>query len=133
MNMRHAPFVFSALALGWLTANGARAQATHAPAASQHHAHAKRHHRVAARTLAPTAAQPAGQQASATTPAPVPNEWVSAPNDPAASGASVAPSVFQLHYPPQGEGYVTGSSPQAMDDRNAAKATGVQMKVPLPQ
>jgi hypothetical protein len=46
---------------------------------------------------------------------------------------SVAPSVFQLHYPPQGEGYVTGSSPQAMDDHNAAKATGVQVTVPLQQ
>ncbi len=123
-----------ALALAWLTNHAASAQTANAPArkpASQHGSHT-RHHRVAARTQLPPPA-PAGTQASATTPAPVPNEAVTAPDDAANPHTDVAPSVFQLHYPPQGDGYVTGSSPQAMDDRNAAKATGVQMKVPLPQ
>jgi hypothetical protein len=61
----------------------------------------------------------------------MPNDSVSAPIPPSSTETQVAPSVFQLHYPPQGEGYVTGSSPQAMDDHNAAKATGVQVTVPL--
>jgi hypothetical protein len=63
----------------------------------------------------------------------VPNDSVSAPIPESSPETQVAPSVFQLHYPPQGEGYVNGSSPQAMDDRNAAKATGVQVTVPLQQ
>ena len=134
MKTTFARLALGALALGWLIAHDASAQTKPGTAPQTGHRHTRsHHHRVAARTLAPIPAQPADRQASATTPAPVPNESVGAPNDPVASGASVAPSVFQLHYPPQGEGYVTGSSPQAMDDRNAAKATGVQMKVPLPQ
>jgi len=79
---------------------------------------------VAARTTLP---------APAVGPAPVPNEGVTAPMPTQAGDPTVAPSVFALHYPPQGEGYVTGSSPQAMDDRNAAKVTGVQMTLPLTQ
>ncbi len=124
----------SALVLAVLTSH-ALAQTSPAPPppTSTHHRHIRHHRRDAARTLSPVAAQPAGTQASASTPAPVPNESVNAPTDSGPAGTNVGPSVFALHYPPQGDGYVTGSSPQAMDDRNAAKATGVQMKVPLPQ
>ena len=102
--------------------------------AAAHHgrSHHRRHlvsHRTGVQPLPPPA-----PVASNTSPAPVPNEALSSPRaDQPAPETSVAPSVFQLHYPPQGDGYVTGSSPQAMDDRNAAKATGVQVQVPLPQ
>ena len=105
---------------------------TDAPPA--HHAALHRHKRHAAvkPTLPQTGAAPATPVA-ATSPAPVPNEAVAAPIDNPAPETNVAPSVFQLHYPPQGDGYTTGSSSQAMDDREAAKATGVEVKVPLPQ
>ena len=64
-------------------------------------------------------------------PAPTPNDGVTAPVENPDPKTDLQPSVFSLHYPPQGDGYTTGSSPQAMDDRNAAKATGVQLTVPL--
>ena len=137
MKTKVAQLALGALVSALLTAKATPVQATPAPdkaTASQRHVRAKHHRRVAAQTPPPIrSAQPAGTQASAATPAPVPNESVTAPNDPGAPNANVAPSVFALHYPPQGDGYVTGSSPQAMDDRNAARATGVQMKMPLPQ
>jgi hypothetical protein len=109
------------------------------PAAPLHTHHRAPHHRVRmARAVMPVAAArppppPPAQAPAAVGPAPVPNEAVSAPIPPSLPAVSAAPSVFQLHYPPQGDGYVTGSSPQAMDDRNAAKATGVEVKVPLEQ
>lgn len=101
-------------------------QASHRHA--RHHAHAQ-----ASAGLIQPQAKPAAATPPEAGPAPVPNEAVAAPiNDPAPQ-PSAGPSVFQLHYPPQGDGYVTGSSPQALDDRDAAKATGVEVKVPLPQ
>ena len=113
---------------------GVATSALSQPAGSRSHPHhARRSHRHPRTASVPTQpAAPTDQQASATTPAPVPNESVTPPIDHAAPSANVAPSVFQLHYPPQGEGYVTGSSSQAMDDRNAAKATGVEATIPLP-
>ena len=85
----------------------------------------------AAHPVADSPSQPAAPPASG--PAPVPNEAVNAPIDNTQQETSVAPSVFQLHYPPQGDGYTRGSTSQALDDREAAKATGVEVKVPLPQ
>jgi len=41
------------------------------------------------------------------------------------------PGTMQLHYPFSGNGYVTGSSPQAMDDATTAKIPGVMMKMPI--
>lgn len=99
--------------------------------ASRHHRHAQQR-KVAA--IAPLHAQPpAGQPTTAPTTAPTPNEWVTAPPDRSGQETSVAPTVMQIHYPPMGDGYTTGSSAQAMDDREAAKVTGVQVKVPLGQ
>ena len=104
-----------------------------APAAPVHHARAHRHHASWHKPgVAPLAAAPAQRVASTTSPAPIPNESVSPPDAPPPK-AEISPRSFQLHYPPVGDGYVTGSSSQAMDDREAAKATGVQMTVPLPQ
>ena len=120
-----------ALAAAMLGFTAAALAAQPQPGPAHHHRAHRTHHRVLA-TAPPAPAAPV-QTANASTPAPVPNEAVTPPLDHAAPSANVAPSVFQLHYPPQGEGYVTGSSPQAMDDRNAAKATGVQATIPLPQ
>ncbi len=98
-----------------------------------HHARPHRHRRAAPKLAALPPAPPAAPASPGTTAAPVPDEAMSAPMDHTAPTSSVEPSVFQLHYPPQGDGYVTGSSPQAMDDRNAAKATGLEARIPLPQ
>ena len=104
-------------------------------AAPVHHASVRHHRRhTPVRPVAPlAAATPSAPATPVSSPAPVPNESVAAPIEDPAPQTSVAPSVFQLHYPPQGDGYTTGSSSQAMDDREAAKATGVEVKVPLPQ
>ena len=115
------------------------ATATTPPAAHfRAHKTVRKHaHHTAGSTQAALASPPAGGSAAAPTPAvgpaPVPNESVAAPIEHGSTDASVAPSVFQLHYPPQGDGYTTGSSSQALDDREAARATGVEVKVPLPQ
>jgi len=101
------------------------------------HLHAARHHARAARRSAALAPVPAQKPAPSTiareTAAPTPNESVTPPPDQSGQSTSVAPAVMQLHYPPMGDGYTTGSSAQAMDDREAAKVTGVQLKVPLGQ
>ncbi len=44
---------------------------------------------------------------------------------------NVSPGTMQLHYPFAGDGYVTGSSPQAMDDATTAKIPGVIVKMPI--
>ncbi len=121
------------LAAALLASTAAQAVPDPKTAAPVHHAHGRRHHHLASRIAPLPPAASAAPVGNGTSPAPVPNEAMSAPIDNTDKTASVAPSVFSLHYPPQGDGYVTGSSPQAMDDRNAAKATGVQAKVPLPQ
>jgi hypothetical protein len=54
-----------------------------------------------------------------------------APPDTAPAHIAAAPEVFQLHYPPTGDGYTYGSSPNALDDDAAKKAPGVQVRVPL--
>jgi hypothetical protein len=84
---------------------------------------------------AQAAAKPATLPPAApgTEPAPVPNEAVNDVPPGQAPETRVTPSLLQLHYPNVGDGYVQGSSPQAMDDRNAAKAPGVEVQVPLQQ
>jgi hypothetical protein len=65
--------------------------------------------------------------------APMPDPAVTPPIDTSDQTTSLAPAVMQIHYPPQGDGYVSGSSAQAMDDREAAKVTGVLLRMPLGQ
>jgi hypothetical protein len=106
---------------------------TQAKAHQTHRAHHARHVRKA--DLATAAAKPASLPAAiaGTEPAPVPNEAVNDVPPGQAPETRVTPSMLQLHYPSVGDGYVQGSSPQAMDDRNAAKAPGVEVQVPLKQ
>src|SRR5689334_14644253 len=58
-------------------------------------------------------------------PAPVPDTTKTAPVSPVESRTHAEPTVFDLGMKYQGDGYVYGSSPQAMDDRRAAKAPGL--------
>jgi hypothetical protein len=103
------------------------------PKAAHHKAsHHDRHAATRHASLVPPA-PPKAPAAEASNSAPIPNESVTAPPDRNDQNTSVAPAVMQIHYPPMGDGYTTGSSAQAMDDREAAKVTGVQVKVPLGQ
>ncbi len=104
------------------------------PAAPPHPRHHHIRHARRQAAVAPlTTPKPAPQPVSADNAAPVPNESVTAPPDRSGQETSVAPAVMQIHYPHLGDGYTEGSSAQAMDDREAAKVTGVQMKMPLGQ
>jgi hypothetical protein len=109
------------------------------PATAKPAAHPATHHRHTAKrtTLAANRAirpltQPAHPTATDSS-APVPNQGITPPIDNADQETSVAPAVMQIHYPPQGDGYTLGSSAQAMDDKQAAKVTGVLVHVPLGQ
>jgi len=103
-----------------------------AAAAPTHHARRLRHVHKAAPPPAPAAAR-VPPAIAGTEPAPVPDEAVSDVPPGQAPATQVTPSLLQLHYPNLGDGYVQGSSPQAMDDRNTAKAPGVEVQVPLKQ
>jgi hypothetical protein len=99
-----------------------------------HHVrHARHRHKAEAAPPAPVAAAKLPPAIAGTEPAPVPNEAVSDVPPGQAPATHVTPSLLQLHYPNVGDGYVQGSSPQAMDDRNTAKAPGVEVQVPLQQ
>jgi hypothetical protein len=122
-----APLLFAMPAVAATQPGGAPAAK---PAA--HHHHAARHRRMAAATpIQPIA--PQNRPSPTDTAAPVPNQAVTPPVDNSDQHTSVAPAVMQIHYPPMGDGYTNGSSAQAMDDREAAKVTGVQVHVPLGQ
>ncbi len=82
---------------------------------------------------APSATAKLPPAIAGTEPAPVPDEAVSDVPPGQAPATRVTPGLLQLHYPNVGDGYVQGSSPQAMDDRNTAKAPGVEVQVPLKQ
>ena len=117
-------------AVAALPAQADTIQSTH-----RHHVyHRGQHARRRVATLAPISPQATtGKPASLETTAPTPNEGVTAPIDQSDQETSMAPAVMQIHYPPMGDGYTNGSSAQAMDDREAAKVTGVQLRMPLGQ
>jgi hypothetical protein len=115
-------------------ADAADPPAQKAAVSHAHHAHRARHaHKAAVPPAAPAAAAKLPPAIAGTEPAPVPNEAVSDVPPGQAPATHVTPSLLQLHYPNVGDGYVQGSSPQAMDDRNTAKAPGVEVEVPLKQ
>jgi hypothetical protein len=133
MMTRRMTRVFAPILLATVLAQAAMAD-TPAPAHPVHRAHHARHVRRAAPPPPPAAKAASLPPALAgTEPAPVPDEAVSDVPPGQAPATRVTPSMLQLHYPNVGDGYVQGSSPQAMDDRNAAKAPGVEMQVPLRQ
>jgi hypothetical protein len=68
---------------------------------------------------------------SAFTPAPLPNDAMTAPISPVESRTHAEPTLFDLTREYRGDGYVYGSSPQGRDDRRSAHVPGVELKVPL--
>jgi hypothetical protein len=134
MMTRSAPLLLALATLPFAAA--AQADDKAAPPASHSH-HARHHARHTQRATAQAAPPPAAQRLPAaiagTQPAPVPNEDVTDVPPGQAPATTVTPSLLQLHYPNVGDGYIEGSSPQEMDDRNAAKAPGVEVQVPLKQ
>jgi hypothetical protein len=115
-----------------MTLSDAMADPEQAAPKPAHHVHHTRHSRHVARPATPAAPSAAQNTAApGTQPAPVPNENVEDVPPGQAPATHVTPSMLQLHYPNVGDGYIPGSSPSAMDDRNAAKAPGVEVQVPI--
>jgi hypothetical protein len=96
-----------------------------------HQAHSNTPHRTRTAGSPARPAPPRRNPGSALTAAPVPNESVRAPTSPVESRTHAEPTLFDLGNKYQGDGYVYGSSPQAMDDRRAMKVPGIEVKVPL--
>jgi hypothetical protein len=110
----------------------ARAQQAAQPTSAPHHARRHRAHHHADNLPAPQPHQDvAVSPALPGSPAPVPDEATLPPTHESSPSTNVSPAIMGLHYPEVGNGYVPGSSPQAMDDKNAASAGGVQVTVPL--
>ena len=99
-----------------------------------HHVH-RRRRRVGLRPAAPAPVAPPAVQAGSpgTSPAPVPNEDVGPPRAPTSTSATVDPGNLSIHYPPLGQGYLPGSSPQDMANTQTPKVPGVTVNVPLQQ
>lgn len=110
----------------------AQAPAPATPAPVHHHRH---HHAVYHRPPpAPPASPEAAPQASAgTSPAPVPNENIGPPQAPPDTSTQVDPGTLHIHYPPLGNGYLPGSSPQDMANTQTPQVPGVTVKMPLQQ
>jgi hypothetical protein len=102
------------------------------PHPAPHHARYRHRHVMRLRPPAPVGT-PAPVQAGSpgTTPAPVPNEDIGPPRSPPDTSASVNPGSLSIHYPPLGQGYLPGSSPQDMANTQTPKVPGVTVKVPL--
>ncbi len=132
---------FAALLLATAVCSPADAADPATPPATLHHANRARHARHVHRgnaggnalPTAPSAAAKLPPAIAGTEPAPVPDEAVSDVPPGQAPATRVTPGLLQLHYPNVGDGYVQGSSPQAMDDRDTAKAPGLEVQVPLKQ
>jgi hypothetical protein len=153
-----ASFLAALLAAGGLAAASAQTvsapESSTLPAASSstsmtaapHHVHHRRHHIRRSRAPLASTSHTAPSATTAATgsqgfvPAPVvpqaqetqdPKANLVPPEAPVAKDTDVSPGTMQLHYPFSGNGYVTGSSPQAMDDATTAKIPGVIVKMPL--
>ena len=123
-------------------AQPSQAQASSSPARHVYHHHFHTRHRAAAplaRATAPRQSAPPADDRGFV-PAPVvpqappvtdANANLLPPQASVPGGTQVAPGTMQLHYPFAGNGYVTGSSPQAMDDATTAKIPGVIVKLPI--
>jgi hypothetical protein len=77
--------------------------------------------------------QPGPQADAGTTPAPVPNEDIGPPRTGQDPRPSLDPGSLQIHYPPLGDGYLPGSSPQDMANQQTPSVPGATVKVPLQQ
>jgi hypothetical protein len=93
---------------------------------ARHHHHYRRHPPPPLASL-----RPSPRPAADYTEAPRPRADLLPPKEAIPPSTAIVPGNLQLHYPPSGEGYVRGSSPQAMDDERTAKFPGVTLHVPL--
>jgi hypothetical protein len=115
-----------------LTAPAAKPAAisTHSAALHRHLHHRTRHLHLQTQVPVPDAARPE-TDAAGTTPAPMPNEDIGPPRAPASTSPSLDPGSLHLHYPPLGDGYLPGSSPQDMANSQTPKVPGATYTVPL--
>jgi hypothetical protein len=107
----------------------AAAQAVPAPSAHPRRRHHALYHR-------PPQAHPAAAAplvAGGTSEAPVPNENVGPPEAPPDTRTQIDPGTLHIHYPPLGNGYLPGSSPQDMANTQTPQVPGVTVKIPLQQ
>jgi hypothetical protein len=113
---------------------GARAQApaAAAPPPAHHHRH---HHAIYHRKppVPPPSPEGAPQASAGTSPAPVPNENIGPPQAPPEPSTQIDPGTLHIHYPPLGNGYLPGSSPQDMANTQTPQVPGVTVKIPLQQ
>ena len=138
----------AALIAGCVSATGAFAadetpatsqpQAADTPAAAKARPHKVHHRRVVKQQAVSKPAQTASLHRPSTPAlppavgdAPVPNEDVQPPRDAQSTDPNLQPSIFSLHYPSSGDGYIAGSSPQTIDNEHAARIGGAQLTVPL--
>ena len=91
------------------------------------------HRAPAAQPPAPIGSPAPSQAEAGTTPAPMPNEDIGPPRAPTDTSASVDPGSLSIHYPPLGNGYLPGSSPQDMANTQTPKVPGVTVNMPLQQ
>ncbi len=130
-----------AIAPASVPAQAAPAQPEPAPAsvpspATPVHRHRHRHTARHPLTQAPSPVPPPARSdadAAGTTPAPVPNEDIGPPRVPPGTSPSLDPGSLHLHYPPLGDGYLPGSSPQDMANSQTPKVPGATYTVPLQQ
>ncbi len=105
-----------------------------APVKTHHARHHRRHTvRLQAQPSAPIGSPAPSQAEAGTTPAPMPNEDIGPPRAPTDTSASVDPGSLSIHYPPLGNGYLPGSSPQDMANTQTPKVPGVTVNMPLQQ
>jgi len=130
--------LLGAVCLACLVGGPAAAQAPQASApAAPSPAHPVHHHRHRTRlslhpaTPSPATPSPAQVAAAGTSPAPVPNEDIGPPRAPLDSRGEVTPGSMSIHYPPNGDGYLPGSSSSDMDNRTTPSVPGVQYQAPL--
>ncbi len=133
--MRFSPLTgFGSIALLAATTGLAVAQTAKAPVKPAAHHHRHRTHHVHVPPAPPSVPAPASEaDADGTTPAPVPNQDIGPPGAQASTSPSLDPGSLHLHYPPLGDGYLPGSSPQDMANTQTPKVPGAVYTVPLQQ
>ena len=126
---RSIPAVVAAL----LALAPASLAAQHAPARHPHRhphrhlGHDPRPHVATVPSRAPRPGTPDGRLVDA----PTPDLQIAVPAERPAPAVAVRPEILQEHVVPTGQGYTYGSTPEAIQNSNTAKAPGVGMTVPI--
>lgn len=96
----------------------------------QHHTRHHRAHVASARPLPILPQQPVTPQ-SRFADAPTPNPDIGPPDARPPPAISVQPELLQQHVTPTGQGYTYGSTPEAIQNADTAKAPGVGIDIPV--